>query len=222
MRPFAEIELPVVERFGGRKALQAQLNKPKSAAALRKAPDNRWLSEASLAVMQAGFNWSVVRKKWPRIEEIFHDFDLHHCAFMPDEELEAVMKQEGMIRHWAKTKAIRDNASYFLELSRAHDGLGNFFAAWETEDYADNLRALQKGGSRLGGRTAQVFLRRMGVDTLIFSPDMVRALVREGVARKTPSSRKDWSSVQEAVEQWRRESGRSLNEISQILAFSVG
>lgn len=222
MRSFDDIEAPVIERFGSRKALDAELAKPKSKAALRRIPDDRWLSEASRAVMQAGFNWTVVRKKWSRIEEIFHGFDLHHCAFMPDEGLEDVMKQDGMIRHWAKTKAIRDNATFFLELSRSHNGLGNYFASWEPTSYVENLRALQKGGSRLGGRTGQIFLRRMGVDSPIFSPDMVLALVREGVVLKSPSSKKDLTAVQEALTQWQSESKRSLNEISQILAYSVG
>ncbi|WP_237066090.1 DNA-3-methyladenine glycosylase I [Microbulbifer guangxiensis] len=222
MRVFDDIEAPVIERFGSRRALNSQLARPEPAAALRKIADSRWLSEASRAVMQAGFNWTVVRNKWPRIEEIFHGFDLHHCAFMPDEALEDVMKQDGMIRHWAKTKAIRDNATFFLELSRAHNGLGHYFAGWDAASYVDNLRALQKGGSRLGGRTAQVFLRRMGVDTPIFSPDMVQALVREGVVLKSPSSQRDLAAVQSALNQWRQESGRSLSEISQILAYSVG
>lgn len=222
MRQFNDIEAPVIERFGGRKALQAQLARPSSPATLRKIPDDRWLSEASRAVMQAGFNWTVVRNKWPRIEEIFHGFDLHHCAFMPDEGLEEVMKQDGMIRHWAKTKAIRDNATFFLELSRAHNGLGNYFASWDPASYTENLRALQKGGARLGGRTAQVFLRRMGVDTPIFSPDMVRALVREDVVLKAPTSKRDLAAVQAALSRWQEESKRSLSEISQILAYSVG
>ncbi|MFI2812520.1 MULTISPECIES: DNA-3-methyladenine glycosylase I [unclassified Microbulbifer] len=222
MRDFRDIEAGVIERFGGEAELDKELTRPRSARALKKIPDSEWLSAASRAVFQAGFNWTVVRNKWPRIEEIFHGFDLHHCSFMPDDELESVMKQDGMIRHWAKTRAIRDNATFFLELSRAHNGLGNYFAGWQAADYGDNLRYLQKGGSRLGGRTGQIFLRRMGVDTLIFSPDMVQALVREGVVQKTPSSKKDWAALQKAVAGWQGQTGRSLNEISQILAYSVG
>ena len=222
MRDFKAIESAVIDRFGGEAELARRLTKPKTARAIRKIPDNRWLSEASKAVMQAGFNWKVVEKKWPRIEEIFHDFDLHYCSFLPDEGLEEVMKQEGMIRHWAKTKAIRDNAIFFLELSRAHGGLGSYFAGWNSESYPENLQYLRKGGARLGGRTAQVFLRRMGVDTLVFSNDMVVALVREGVVQKTPSSKKDWAALKEAIATWQQQSDRSLNEISQILAYSVG
>ena len=41
---------------------------PKALAAI---PDARWLSAASKAVFSAGFNWSVVAKKWPAHEEAF-------------------------------------------------------------------------------------------------------------------------------------------------------
>ncbi|WP_346837081.1 DNA-3-methyladenine glycosylase I [Microbulbifer sp. SAOS-129_SWC] len=222
MRNFREIESVVVERFGGETALQEQLTRPKSALALRRIADNLWLSEASKAVFQAGFNWKVVAGKWPRIEEIFRGFDLGYCRFLSDEALEESMRQEGMIRHWTKTRSIQRNADFFKQLSDAHGGLGNYFAGWDSENYADNLRALQKGGDRLGGRTAQVFLRRMGVDTLIFSSDMVQALIREGVVQKTPSSKKDWAALQQAIATWQGQVDRSLNEISQILAFSVG
>lgn len=222
MRVFAEIEAPVIERFGGEQALDKQLKKAKSAPALKAIPDSAWLSAASLAVFQAGFNWSVVEKKWPRIEEIFHGFNLAYCRFLSDEALEDILKQDGMISHWKKTKSIQRNADFFTQISNENGGLGNYFSQWKMTEYAQNIRTLQKGGDRLGGKTCQVFLRRMGVDTLVFSNDMVRALVREGVVQKSPSSLKDWAAVSEAVEAWHAQSGRGLNEISQILAFSVG
>jgi 3-methyladenine DNA glycosylase Tag len=222
MRKFAEIEAKVIERFGGAPALEARLTRPKSPGALRKIPDGRWLSEVSKAVFQAGFNWKVVDNKWPRIEELFRGFDPAFCRFLSDEALENLMRQDGMISHWKKTKSIQLNADFFQQLSDAHGGLGKYFAGWTSANYADNLRSLQKGGDRLGGKTAQVFLRRMGVDTLVFSNDMVQALVREGVVQKTPSSKKDWDALQAAIATWKEQSDRSLNEISQILAFSVG
>lgn len=222
MREFSEIEAPVIERFGGEQALDKQLKKAKSAPALKAIPDSAWLSAASLAVFQAGFNWSVVEKKWPRIEEIFHGFNLAYCRFLSDEALEDILKQDGMISHWKKAKSIQRNADFFTQISNENGGLGNYFSQWKMTEYAQNIRTLQKGGDRLGGKTCQVFLRRMGVDTLVFSNDMVRALVREGVVQKSPSSLKDWAAVSEAVEAWHAQSGRGLNEISQILAFSVG
>ncbi|WP_226665076.1 DNA-3-methyladenine glycosylase I [Microbulbifer aggregans] len=222
MRSFDDITEPVIERFGGLAGLKKQLTLPKKAKELRAIENSAWLSQASKAVFQAGFNWKVVDGKWPRIEEIFHGFDLGYCRMLSDEALETILKQDGMISHWKKTRSIQRNGDFFWQLSNDHDGLGNYFAGWNTANYAENLRTLQKGGDRLGIRTLQVFLRRMGVDTLIFSNDMVRGLIREGVVQKTPSSKRDWAVLQEVVELWQAQSRRSLNEISQILAYSVG
>ena len=79
-----------------------------------------------------------------------------------------------------------------------------------------------KNGARLGGKTAQIFLRRMGVDSFVFSNDVIRALQLAEVLDKAPSSKKAWLSFQDAINTWRAESKRSLNEISQILAYSIG
>jgi hypothetical protein len=51
---------------------------------------------------------------------------------------------------------------------------------------------------------------------------VLTALAREGVTDKSPSSAKSWKALQAAIDQWTVQSSRSLNEISQILAFSVG
>jgi hypothetical protein len=61
----------------------------------------------------------------------------------------------------------------------------------------------------------------MGVDSLIFSQDVVARLVAENVIDKTPSSKRALKQVQDAVNEWRTESGRSLTEISRVLAMSV-
>ena len=79
---------------------------------------------------------------------------------------------------------------------------------------------LKKRGSRLGG-AAQFGLRFMGRDGWILSNDVVARLVAEGVIDKPPTSRKAMAAVQSAFNAWRAESGRSLTEISRVLALSI-
>jgi 3-methyladenine DNA glycosylase Tag len=81
---------------------------------------------------------------------------------------------------------------------------------------------LKKNASRLGGATAQYFLRFEGWDAFILSGDVVKALIREGVVSKAPTAKKDMAAVQAAFNTWRDESGRPVREISRILALSVG
>ena len=66
-------------------------------------------------------------------------------------------------------------------------------------------------------------LRHIGVDTFMLSGDVLAVLrANDVIDDKSPTSRKALQAVQGAFNQWREESGRSLTEISQILARSTG
>ncbi|MEM7423899.1 MAG: DNA-3-methyladenine glycosylase I, partial [Pseudomonadota bacterium] len=67
----------------------------------------------------------------------------------------------------------------------------------------------------------QYFLRFMGKDGFFMGGDVARALVREGVVDKPPTSQKDLARVQAAMTAWQRESGRSMAAISRTLACTV-
>ena len=78
-----------------------------------------------------------------------------------------------------------------------------------------------KRGSRLGGTTGQYCLRSLGKDSFILSQSVVDRLIAEGVVDKTPTSRKALADVQSAFNVWCEQSGRSLTEISRVLAMSL-
>ncbi|MEL6337743.1 MAG: 3-methyladenine DNA glycosylase, partial [Pseudomonadota bacterium] len=142
-------------------------------------------------------------------------------TLMDDEAVE-IAARAGGIPHMAKAMAIRDNAVLFRALAAEHGSAATFFADWPAERYVELLELLKKRGGRLGGSTAQYFLRFMGVDSFITSADVTAALVREGVVDKAPTSKKAMAAIQAAFNAWRAESGRSLTEISRTLALSVG
>ncbi len=221
MRHFSMIEKQAAERKGGTDALAALLSFPLSEEKLQAIPDDRWLSAMTKCIFQAGFNWQVIERKWPRFEQVFEEFDLHRWAMMSDDDLDRLLKTEGLVANAAKIRSVGTNATFLLELSAAYGSVAAHFCTWKRTEYCNNLRQLQKSGSRLGGRTGQTFLRRMGVDTLIFSPDVLKALKREGVVGKMPSSKADFAAIQAAIDRWSGESGRPLTQISQILAFSA-
>jgi 3-methyladenine DNA glycosylase Tag len=76
--------------------------------------------------------------------------------------------------------------------------------------------------SRLGGTSGQYTLRFMGKDSFILSRDVVARLIAEGVVDKAPSSKRDMEATQAAFNTWMDQSGRSLTEISRVLAMSIG
>ncbi|HSM19311.1 MAG TPA: 3-methyladenine DNA glycosylase, partial [Hyphomicrobiales bacterium] len=71
------------------------------------------------------------------------------------------------------------------------------------------------------GTSGQYFLRTMGVDGFVLSRDVVRALIREGVVDREPTSQRDLAKVQAAFDHWRAESGRPMAQISRTLACSI-
>ncbi len=220
-RPFNELLAIAQARKGGADAFEATLTSPKSQDELAAIPDHRWLSNMSMRVFQAGFNWSVVASKWPRFEEVFDGFDLGRMSMMNDDDLDGYLRTDGIIRHGKKLLAIRENAVFLRDLAEEYGTAANAFAQWPVEDYAGLLWLLKKRASRLGGTTAMYFLRSMGVDSFVTSTDVGKALIREGILDKHPSSKRDLDATQAAFNHWRAESGRPLNHISRVLACSV-
>lgn len=225
MRSFEEIEALAVEKKGGAAALQALLdehNAPKSVAELEATGDDRWLSMFTRCVFQAGFSWKVIDQKWPGFEAAFEGFDVARLAFLPDEAFEALLKDTRIVRNGAKIKSVQDNAIFLKDLAAEHGSATRFFARYPVSDQVGLMETLKKRGSRLGGNTGQIALRFMGKECFILSGDVVNALIRENVIENDRMSKKNLNAVQAAFNEWNATSGRPMNEISRILAFSVG
>ena len=221
MKSFAEIYARAQARKGGATAVEEKLVKPKGPRALAAIPDDRWLAGAARAVFNAGFNWKVVEAKWAGFEAAFYAFDLGRCAMLSDDDIAALASDARIIRNGQKISAIRDNAQFFAEFSKEHGGVGRGVAKWPTTDFVGLLAWMKTRGARLGGATAQYFLRHMGVDGFVLSKDVAAALIDAGVVDKPPASKAAMAAVQTAFNQWREESGRPLTEISRILALSI-
>ena len=221
MRSFEEIFDISAGRHGGAEAVEAMLDKPKPATELMVIPEDRWLAQMSKYIFATGLNWSVVEKKWPGFEDAFHSFALGKCAMMDDAMFDALLTDARIVRHGAKIASIRDNAAFFLEL-RAQGGVGKVLGEWPSETFADLLEMLKKRGSRLGGMTGAYSMRMLGRDGYVLSKDVVSRLVAENVIDKAPGSKSSMKAVQSAFNIWMDQSGRSLSEISRVLALSLG
>jgi len=225
MRSFEEIEALAAEKKGGPDrlaALLAEHNPPKTQAELERIGDDRWLSMFTRCVFQAGFSWKVIDQKWPGFEEAFEGFDVARLAFLPDEAFEALLKDTRIVRNGAKIKSVQENAIFLKDLAAEHGSAARFFAHYPPSDQVGLMDILKKRGSRLGGNTGQIALRFMGKESFILSGDVVNALIRENVIEKDAMSKKNLAAIQAAFNDWNATSGRPLNEISRILAFSVG
>ncbi|MEQ9331648.1 DNA-3-methyladenine glycosylase I [Thalassobaculum sp.] len=219
---FDQLYARAADRHGGSKALESQLPVPKSREALAAIPDERWLSEMTRRVFQAGFNWSVVDTKWPGFEAAFEGFDVHRCAMLSDDDLDRLLSDPRIVRNGVKIRSVRENAAFLLDLAAAHGSAARVFADWPSENFAGLLDLLKAKGARLGGLAGAIALRNLGKDSFLLSGDVVAALKREGVIDGPPGSRRSMQAIQAAFNGWMAESGRGLTQISRVLALGVG
>jgi 3-methyladenine DNA glycosylase Tag len=219
LRSFEEIFAISADRHGGAQAVEAKLQRPDPDVV--NLAEDRWLSLMTRCVFQAGFSWKVIETKWPGFEAAFDQFDVAKNAFMDEEKLDALLRDSQIVRNGAKIQTVRDNAVFLMEL-RQEGGAAKVFTDWPTSDFVGLLEMLKKRGSRLGGNSGQMVMRFAGRDGFILSKDVTGRLIAEGVIDKPATSKTALRQVQAAFNSWQEQSGRSLMEISRVLALSCG
>jgi len=128
-----------------------------------------------------------------------------------------------VVRNWQKIEAVYKNAVFMRELAQEHGSASRFFADWDNDDQFGLTQYLKKNGSRLGGMTGALFLRRMGKDIYLLSRDVVLALQHAGLEiADQPTSLKDLKAIQSCFTQWHQETDLPYSHLSKIAAYSVG
>ena len=222
MRKFSDI-LALAEKHHGKAGVKARLAEHMGGdAADLDRGDDRFLAGMTKAVFSAGFSWDVIDKKWPGFEAAFAGFDPHRVAFYSDDDIARLLKDARIVRNGAKIEATIANARFVVDTAKQHGSFAAFLKAWPTSDQIGLMEHLKKHAARLGGSGAMYFLRFNGWDAFILSGDVVKALIREGVVAKAPTSKSGMKAVQAAFKTWTKESKRPQREVSRILALSVG
>lgn len=212
-----------IAQHGSLEAVEDKLPKAKTARHLQALGDDRYLAEMAACIFRAGFVWRVVENKWDGFETVFNNFLPIWVASRSPEDIEQMATDTRIIRNLSKVRAVQDNALFVLDIQREYGSFGKFLAQWPAQDIVDLWLMLKKRGSRLGGASGQYFLRFVGKDTFILSRDVCVALKAEGIVdRDQPTAKRDLLKIQQAFNAMADESGRSLGELSMILALSTG
>jgi 3-methyladenine DNA glycosylase Tag len=219
MLKYAELYANALKRFASEDEMERALPKPASARKLSGRDDAYYLSEMSRRVFRAGFRHAVVDAKWPVISAAFHQFDPVRVAMMSDEELEALMTNSGIIRHWRKIKATRDNAAFVLDIGREYQGVGRWLADWPVNNVVGLWQEIKKRGTSLGGNSAPAFLRMVGKDTFLLTNDVIAVLQAHRIIDKPSSSLRVLGQLQIQFNEWAEESSRPLCQISRMLSY---
>lgn len=219
---FARIYIRAAKRKGGNTKLESMVSRPLSSNDVKRIGDDRFLAEFTKKVFQSGFVWRVVRQKWPNFEREFFDFDIEKLLLMPDEMLEKKATNPDIIRNLNKVRTIRENALMIKSVQESHGSFSKFVAEWQSSDVTGLWDFLKKNGARLGGNTGPYALRFLGKDTFLLSRDVEGYFVARDIIEGSSRSKRSLLAIQQQFNDWQQQSGRSLQEISQIVSLSVG
>ena len=217
---FAPIHEAALVRLGA-EALGRRLPEVKDAKALAAVPDDRYLSLVSLRVFRAGLKHSLVDAKWPAFEEAFNGFVPAAVLAMSDEDLEALMSDRRLIRHWGKLRSVPKNAAALDAISRAHGGFGRYLAKYPHARMVDLWAELAKAFDQMGGESVPRFLRMAGCDSFILSASVLAALKHWGVGEGEFKNKADRAKVQTQFNDWAAATALPLSHLSMILACSI-
>lgn len=223
MKKFKFIQEAATKRKGGEKQLARLLGKPATERELASIDDERYLAQLTRCVFNAGFHWRVITAKWDGFEEAFHGFDLGKLLTKSPDEWEAYVEDTRIIRNWQKIQTVFHNAAMIDEIAQEHGSFAKFFAEWPVSDQVGLMKFLHKEGSRLGGKTAQWFIRFTGKDSFMLTGDVITALIANGLdINDKATSQRDLKRIQETFNDWHAETSLPYTHMSKMLSYSVG
>lgn len=120
--------------------------------------DAGYLEVMTQAVFQAGFNWQVIRQKWPNFQQAFAGFAVDRVAGFTELDVERLLGDRGIVRHGRKVEATIANARTCQQLIRLH---GSFYAYLRTLDglsYEEREKRLSKQFKYMGPMGVYFFL----------------------------------------------------------------
>ncbi|SHK08639.1 DNA-3-methyladenine glycosylase I [Marinobacter antarcticus] len=218
---FSDIHERAIARKGGVEELNALMPKIPSATELEARTDDRYLSEITRCIFKAGFVWRVIDNKWSGFEAAFHNFVPVYWQQVSPDVLEELVRDERIVRNLQKIRTVPENARMIMDVVYEHGSFGAFLRQWPSMDQAGLLLWLKRHGSRLGGNSAQYFLRRVGWDGFIMSSDVMQVLRQAQLVDASTGSKKALYQVQEAFNAWHDETGLPFSQLSRIVSCSV-
>eukprot|EP00487_Bulimina_marginata_P011959 TRINITY_DN7976_c0_g1_i1.p1 TRINITY_DN7976_c0_g1~~TRINITY_DN7976_c0_g1_i1.p1 ORF type:complete len:124 (+),score=10.28 TRINITY_DN7976_c0_g1_i1:68-439(+) len=108
------------------------------------------------------------------------------------------------------------------DVASEHGSFSTFIANWPAEDIIGLWAYLKKKGARLGGNTGPYALRTLGKDTFLLSRDVESYLRAHKIIGGGLQTKKSLVAAQAFFNELQRQSDLSLQELSLIVAYSVG
>jgi len=118
--------------------------------------DADYLRVMTKAVFQAGFNWSVIEKKWSGFEAAFDGFDPYLVATYDSEKRSDLLKDVRIVRNASKIDATIRNAQVLLDKKSEFGSIKSYLASHGS--FEQTVKDLRRSFKWLGDFGAYYFL----------------------------------------------------------------
>lgn len=89
----------------------------------------------TLESAQAGLAWITVLRKREGYREAFHNFDVEKVAAMTEEDVERLMKFDGIVKNRRKIQSAITNARLFIEIQEEYGSFFNYLRSFFKGDF---------------------------------------------------------------------------------------
>jgi DNA-3-methyladenine glycosylase I len=125
--------------------------------------DDAYFENMCRVVLQAGLNWRVIDKKWPTIKKAFNDFSVNKVARFNSQDIDRLLKDEGIIRNKGKINAIIQNANELTAIKKQCGSFQKYLGSLDkTNNYDSVITELTKRFKWLGPSSVSLFLYTVG------------------------------------------------------------
>jgi len=129
----------------------------------RPSNDNVYFENMCRVIFQAGLNWQVIDHKWPTIKKAFANFDIAKVACFTDQDVQRLLKDEGIVRNKGKIQAIIQNAQNFKAIEKQYGSFQKYIDSLDkSNNYENAIKDLVNKFKWLGSPSASTFLYTVG------------------------------------------------------------
>ena len=124
--------------------------------------DDGYFEQMSKVVFRAGLNWSVIEKKWPDIKRAMADFSISAVAHFDADDIDRLLKDDGMIRSAKKIAGVIGNARAAQQVQHDFGSFPKYLQALKANGEEALLKDLRKRFAFLGETSSVMFLFAVG------------------------------------------------------------
>jgi DNA-3-methyladenine glycosylase I len=121
--------------------------------------DQEYFEILCLCILQAGLNWSTIRKNWQKYKKGFYGFGINRLSKAQASDL---LQDPNVIRNSKKVEAIIYNSQEFQRIRREYGSFSSFLRSMGRMTDEEKFKLLMHQFRHVGSYTAEYYLHCVG------------------------------------------------------------